>query len=326
MDVTDAAPGKVLVTGADGFIGRALCRHFAKRGIAHLAAVRSLASSQGLPQSNVTALGDFAAAEWGDALTGIDAIVHLAGRAHVLSARDSDPTPHIVANVHVTRRLLDAATKAGVRRFVFASTVKVYGETTRLGRPFRAGDPSRPRDAYALSKAEAEKVLWQVCRESGIEGVVLRLPLVYGPGVKGNFLLLLEAIAKDRRLPFAGVGNRRSLLYVGNAVSAIEAALRSPALAGQTLPIADARSVSTPDLIMKLARSLGATPRLARVPTSVLRAGAALLGRRGASIRLLGSLEVDATRFCELAPWTPPIDLDDGLARTAAWWKLHHAM
>jgi nucleoside-diphosphate-sugar epimerase len=326
MDVTVAVPGKVLVTGAGGFIGRALCAHLAERGIAHIAAVRSLASHQGLPHSHVTALGDFAAAEWGDALAGVDSIVHLAGRAHVLSARDSDPTPHIVANVHVTRRLLDAATKAGVRRFVFASTVKVYGETTRLGRPFRAGDPSRPRDAYALSKAEAEKVLWQVCRESGIEGVVLRLPLVYGPGVKGNFLLLLEAIAKDRRLPFAGVGNRRSLLYVGNAASAIEAALRSPALAGQTLPIADARSVSTPDLIMKLARSLGATPRLARVPTSVLRAGAALLGRRGASIRLLGSLEVDATRFCELAPWTPPIDLDDGLARTAAWWKLHHAM
>jgi nucleoside-diphosphate-sugar epimerase len=325
MDVTESAPGKVLVTGAGGFIGRALCAHLAERGIAHVAAVRSLATLQELPQSQVTALGDFAAAEWGDALTGVDSIVHLAGRAHVLSG-DADPTPHIVANVHVTRRLLDAAVNAGVRRVVFASTIKVYGETTLVGRPFRAGDAAHPRDAYALSKAEAENVLWQVCRESGIEGVVLRLPLAYGPGVKGNFLLLLEAIARDRRLPFAGVVNRRSLLYVGNAVSAIEAALRSPALAGQTLPIADAQSVSTPDLIMKLARPLGATPRLSRVPMSVLRAGAALLGRRGASIRLLGSLEVDATRFCELAPWTPPIDLDDGLAATVAWWKLHHTM
>jgi nucleoside-diphosphate-sugar epimerase len=325
MDLRDVAPGKVLVTGGGGFIGRALCAHLAERGIALVAAVRTSASQQSLPRSQVMVLGDFAAAEWDDALAAVDSIVHLAGRAHVLKA-DADPTPHIVANVHVTRRLLDAAARAGVRRIVFASTVKVYGESTRAGQPFRAGDPAHPLDAYARSKAEAENILWQVCRESGIEGVVLRLPLTYGPGVKGNFLLLLEAIQSGRRLPFAGVTNRRSLLYVGNAVSAIEAALRSPALAGQTLPIADAKAVSTPDLIMKLAGPLGATPRLSRVPTSVLRAGAALLGRRGASMRLLGSLEVDATRFCELAPWTPPVDLDDGLAATVEWWKLQHAL
>jgi nucleoside-diphosphate-sugar epimerase len=324
--MTGAVPRKILVTGAGGFIGRALCAHLAKQGIAHVAAVRSLTSHLAQPQSQVMALGDFAAAEWDVALAGVDSIVHLAGRAHKEAERDADPTPHIVANVHVTRRLLDAAVKAGVRRVVFASTIKVYGESTHLGRPFRAGDPSRPSDAYARSKAEAENVLWQVCRSSGIEGVVLRLPLAYGPGVKGNFLRLLEAIAKDRRLPFAGITNRRSLLYVGNAVSAIEAALRSPALAGETLPIADAQSVSTPDLIMKIARPLGVTPRLSRVPTSVLRAGAALLGRRGASARLLGSLEVDATRFCELAPWAPPTALDDGLAATVAWWRLHHAL
>jgi nucleoside-diphosphate-sugar epimerase len=324
--MTGVAPRRVLVTGGGGFIGRALCAHLAEQGIAHIAAVRSLASQKEVPQSQVTALGDFAAAEWGDALTGVDAIVHLAGRAHVPAGRDADPTPHIVANVHVTRRLLDAAVKAGVRRVVFASTVKVYGETTELGRPFRAGDPSHPEDAYARSKAEAENVLWQVCRSSGIEGVVLRLPLTYGPGVKGNFLLLLEAIAKGRRLPFAGLANRRTLLYVGNAVSAIETALRSPALTGETLPIADAQSVSTPDLIIKIARPLGVTPRLSRLPTSVLRAGAALMGRRGASARLLDSLEVDATRFCELAPWTPPTVLDDGLRATVAWWKLQHAV
>jgi len=324
MDVMDTAPGRVLVTGANGFVGRALCADLAKQGIGHLAAMRALTGPEELPHSNVRALGDFAAAEWGDAMTGIDSIVHLAGRAHAVSARHSDPTPHIVANVHVTRRLLDAAIKAGVRRVVFVSTVKVYGETTRMGRPFRAGDPPRPRDAYALSKAEAENVLWQACLGTGLEGVVLRLPLVYGPGVKGNFLQLLEAVASGRRLPFAGVNNRRSLLCVDNAVSAIEVALRSPALVGQTLPIADAQSVSTPDLITKLARQLGAAPRLSRVPTSVLRAGAALLGQRGASIRLLGSLEVDSARFCELARWTPPVDLDAGLVATAAWWKLRH--
>ncbi len=323
MDVTTGAPRKILVTGAGGFIGNALCTHWAKQGVAHVAAVRMPTSDRSGPSQEVVALGDFAAAEWDAALTGVDAIVHLAGRAHVISGRHTDPTPHIVANVHVTRRLLAAAVSAGVRRVVLASTVKVYGESTRPGKPFRAGDPPHPNDIYARSKAEAENVLWQACREHGIEGVVLRLPLTYGPGVKGNFLKLLEAIANGRRLPFAGVANRRSVLYVGNAVSAIQAALQSPRCAGETLPVADAQAVSTPELITKIARSLGLTPRLSRLPTSMLRAGAALMGRRGASLRLLGSLEVDSTRFRELAPWTPPITLDDGLAATAAWWRMH---
>ncbi len=321
--MTDNAPRKVLVTGAGGFIGRALCAHWAEQGVEHVAAVRVPLSEPAAPSQEVAVLGDFAAAEWDAALSGVDAIVHLAGRAHVESGRDTDPTPHIVANVHVTRRLLAAAASAGVRRVVFASTVKVYGDSTRPGRPFRAGDPPLPSDAYAQSKAAAENVLWQACREHGIEGVVLRLPLTYGPGVKGNFLKLFEGIANGRRLPFAGVANRRSLLYVGNAVSAIEAALRSPRCAGETLPIADAQAVSTPELITKIARSLGLTPRLSRLPTSMLRAGAALMGRRGASLRLLGSLEVDATRFGELASWTPPTTLDDGLAATVAWWRVH---
>ena len=323
MGITVGAPRKVLVTGAGGFIGRALCTHLGEQGVEHVAAVRVPMSEPAAPLQEVVVLGDFAAAEWDAALSGVDAIVHLAGRAHVEPGRDTDPTPHVVANVHVTRRLLAAAVDAGVRRVVFASTVKVYGDSTRPGRPFRPGDPPQPGDAYARSKAEAEKVLWQACREHGIEGVVLRLPLSYGPGVKGNFLKLLEAVAKGRRLPFAGVGNRRSLLYVGNAVSAIAAALRSPRCAGETLPIADAQAVSTPELITKIARSLGLTPRLSRLPTSVLRAGAALMGRRGASLRLLGSLEVDASRFGELAAWTPPASLDEGLAATAAWWRMH---
>jgi nucleoside-diphosphate-sugar epimerase len=326
MDMSRFAPRRVLVTGAGGFIGRALCAHLSEHGVAHVAAVRSLAANEPLPHSQVIALGDFAAAEWDAALSGVDSIIHLAGRAHMEPGHDADPTAHIVANVHVTRRLLDAAAKAGIRRVVFASTVKVYGEVTRGRRPFRAGDPARPRDAYALSKAEAEAVLWQACREHGIEGVVLRLPLTYGPGVKGNFLRLLEAIATGHPLPLAGVTNRRSLLYVGNAVSAIEVALTSAALVGETLPIADAQSVSTPDLIKELAGALGTTPRLSRVPTSLLRAAAVLFGRRGASTRLLGSLEVDAARFCELAPWSPPFERADGLAATVAWWKLHQAL
>lgn len=321
--MTASRPRKVLITGAGGFIGRAMRLRLAESGIAHVAALRALSPEEG-DASDCVALGDFAAAEWTQALAGIDAIVHLAGLAHVALAGDA--TPYLIANVHVTRRLIDAAARAGVRRVVFASTVKVYGETTAHGRPFRAGDPARPRDDYARSKAEAENVLWERCRDAGMEGVVLRLPLTYGPGVKGNFLKLMEAIAAGRRLPFARAANRRSLLYVGNAVAAIEAALSAPALSGETLPVTDHPSVSTPELIGRIAQALGVPARLYPAPASLLRVGATLSGRRRTATQLLGSLEVDAARFGELAHWTPSTTLDQGLAATAAWWRLQHTL
>ncbi|HVR92651.1 MAG TPA: NAD-dependent epimerase/dehydratase family protein [Casimicrobiaceae bacterium] len=324
MAVTPQIRGKVLVTGAHGFIGRALCRHLAALGVAHVKTVRTPAF--GDPDANAAIVGDLAAADWDEALVGVDSIVHLAGRAHIRKRDAGDPTPYVVANVHVTRRLCDAAVRAKVRRIVLASSVKVYGESTRIGRPFRGGDPAAPRDAYAHSKAEAERVLWQACEGNRIEGVVLRLPLTYGAGVKGNFLTLIEAIAARRRLPLAGIGNRRSLLNVDNAVSAIAAALTVPALAGLTLPIADKESVSTSELAERLGHALGVPARLFHLPKSLLRAGAALTGKRAIAARLLGSLEVDAQQFGELAGWSQPYTLDEGLAATAAWWRLRHAL
>ena len=328
MSTSAASPytGPVLVTGAGGFIGRALCARLAAAQIPYVGAVRVLAPGE-TESRGIVALGDFAAADWTSVLHGVDTIVHLAGRAHVLTRRDaSEPTPFVVANVHVTRRLLDAAMQARVRRVVLASTIKVYGEATSPGRPFRAGDPAAPQDAYAHSKAGAETVLWQACRSGAIEGVVLRLPMTYGPGVKGNFARLLEAIAAERRLPLAGIANRRTLLYVGNAVSAIESALATPSLAGETLPLADAESVSTSELAQRLARELGVVPRLFHVPALLMRTGGMLLGRSAAIARLLGTLEVDAGRFRELARWLPPFTVDEGLAATAAWWKLRHRL
>ena len=315
------ANGRVLVTGAGGFIGRALCARLRETGVAHVAAVRAVAPEDA-KRPGYVALGDFAAAEWHPVLGGVDSIVHLAGRVYA-SGRDAHAmTSYIVANVHVTRRLVDAAARAGVRRIVFASTVKVYGEASEPGRPFRAGDASAPHDAYARTKAEAEQVLREICGVHGIDAIVLRFPLTYGPGVKGNFLALLKAVAHKRRLPLAGIVNRRSLLYVGNAVSAIEAALVAGGLAGEALPVADAKSVSTPELVTKLALALRLQSRLYHVPVPLLRAGAALSGRREAMDRLLGSFEVDALRFRGLAGWTPPYSLDEGLLATAAWWQL----
>jgi nucleoside-diphosphate-sugar epimerase len=317
--------GKVLVTGAHGFIGRALCGHLAATGVAHVGAVRT--SGPGDAGANMVVVGDFAAADWDEILEGVDAIVHLAGRAHVANARAAaDPTPYVVANVHVTRRLCDAAARAKVRRIVLASSVKVYGESTAPDRPFRAGDAEAPCDAYAHSKAEAERVLWQACAASAFDGVVLRLPLTYGAGVKGNFLTLMDAIAAGRKLPLAGIANRRSLLNVDNAVSAIAAALTVPALAGQTLPIADRESVSTSALAERIGSALGVPARLFHLPESLLRSAAALSGKRAIVARLLDSLEVDSRRFCELAGWSQPSTLEEGLAATAAWWRLRHTL
>lgn len=314
--------GKVLVTGADGFIGRALCARLAAAGVDYRAAVRTTAPDDGRPDAVLT-IGDFAAVDWMDVLTGVDTIVHLAGRAHLPHGTSAEaPTPYIVANVHVTRRVAEAAVRAGVRRIVFASSVKVYGEASKAGRPFRAGDAAAPQGAYACSKAEAEKALLEICRAHGVETSILRLPLTYGPGVKGNFLALLEAVATQRRLPVAGIGNRRSLLYVGNAVSAIETVLVAPAWSSEALPICDAEVASTPELAIRLARALRVHPRLFRVPAPFLRGTAALIGRGTEIGRLLDSLEVDASRFRELTGWSPPYSLEEGLAATAEWWRM----
>jgi nucleoside-diphosphate-sugar epimerase len=315
-------PGKVLVTGAAGFVGRALCARLRRAGVSYTAAVRAVDPALA-KDAAVVALGDFAATDWDRPLSGVDAVVHLAGRAHVLRGSASDNlTRYVVDNVHVTRRLAEAAARTSVRRIVFASSVKVYGDTSLPGRPFGPEDVAAPQDPYARSKAEAESVLRAICAERGVEAVVLRLPLGYGPGVRGNFLALLEAVASQRRLPLAGIDNRRSLIYLGNAVSAIEAALRVPSLAGETLPVADAEAVSTSELIRRLARALQAPGRSFHVPAFALRGMSSLLGRRVDALRVLGSLEVDTTRFRELAGWSPRYSLDDGLAATAAWWRM----
>jgi len=318
--------GKVLVTGAGGFIGRAFCARLRGAGVACVAAMRAPSPDvDGMPAG--VALGDFASAEWDGVLSGVDIVVHLAGRAHVPPGPAAGAlTPYVVANVHVTRRLAEAAARTGVRRIVFASSVKVCGETTRRGRPFGADEAPAPQDAYARSKAEAETVLRAICAEHGIELVILRLPLTYGPGVRGNFLALLEAVAAQRRLPFAGVANRRSLLYLGNAVSALQTSLVSPALAGHALPVADAMAVSTSELIQRLARALRVESRSFRVPAAVLRAASPLIGRGAEMARLLGSLEVDATRFHELTGWTPTYSLDQGLDATAQWWRMRNTL
>ena len=296
---------RVAVTGADGFIGRALVAHLAARGFDVRAITRAT-------------LGDLAVADesaLAAALAGVDTVFHLAARAHVMRESAADPQAAFdAANVVATERVARAARAAGVRRVVHASTAKVNGETTAPGKPFRSEDAPAPRDAYARSKWQAERALQDIAVGSPMSAVVLRLPLVYGPGVRGNFRTLWEAVARRQWLPLAAIDNRRSLLGLDNLVDACVAAIAAPA---GTYFVADADSVSTPQLVRSIAEALHTKANLAYVPVALLRLAGAALGRRDAIERLTGSLEVDATSFQQASGWSARRDLASTLRSIA---------
>jgi nucleoside-diphosphate-sugar epimerase len=274
-------------------------------------------------------VGDLATAPEASLATAVEgayAVVHLAGRAHLL--RDSAPDATAAfraANVVATDRLARAAVHAGVPRFILASTIKVHGEASAPGGPVRAEDAYAPQDAYARSKVDAERALTAACAGTSTAPVILRLPLVYGPGVKGNFLTLLDAVARRAPLPLAAIDNRRDLLYVGNLVTAIAALLeRGEPPIGAWL-IADGGAVSTPDLVRRIAAALGVAPRLLSVPVPLLALAARVAGRRAQFARVANSLEVDAAPLARLLG-PRPHTLDQGLAATAKWWRTRHAL
>ncbi|MEP7181188.1 MAG: NAD-dependent epimerase/dehydratase family protein [Betaproteobacteria bacterium] len=319
----------VVVTGADGFIGQALVAHFGVTGRSFRAVVRRPGHAAPLPlrYTSVTDLATLSDAELDTLVAGTAAIVHLAGRAHVRDESAPDPDPlYRLANVVATERLAQAAVRAGVERFIYASSVKVNGEASLPGRAFRPDDPPAPHDAYARSKLDAEQALAAVCAGTATVPLVLRLPLVYGPGVKANFLTLIDEIARRRVLPLGAVHNRRSLLYVGNLVDAIDAALdASPAPAGVHF-LADADAVSVPDLVRALAAAVGVDARLTSVPLPLLKLGGRVLGKSATIDRLTGSLEVDTASFRSATGWSPRHSRAEGLAATAAWWRTRHAL
>lgn len=319
--------GPVVVTGAAGFIGHALVGHFASTRRPWRAIVRR---HDGAAAPGTCASADLATAsdaELDELVAGASAVVHLAGRAHVLAETAADPMrAYADANVTATVRLARAAVRARAGRFVLASTVKVNGEASVPGRPFGPGDAPDPRDAYAASKRDAERELAAATAATATVPIVLRLPLVYGPGVKGNFAALLDEVARGRRLPLGAIRNRRSLLYVGNLVEAIDAALDAPVPPAGVHFVADAASVSMPELASAIGRALGVPTRLTPVPVWMLQLGGRLLGRRALVERLVGTLEVDVASFAAATGWRPRHRLDDGLAPTAACWRMRHAI
>jgi UDP-glucose 4-epimerase len=219
-------------------------------------------------------------------------------------------------NTDATLNLARQAAQAGVRRFVFVSSIKVNGEGRDA--PYRETDPPAPQDAYAISKWEAEQGLWRIARETGLEVVVLRPPLVYGPGVKANFRRLLDTVARGWPLPLGAIENRRSLLYLGNFVDAIRVCVEHPAAAGQTFLIDDGQPVSTPELVRAVARAMGRPARLLPVPAGMLEFAGALLGKRAAVARLTGSLWLDSSLIRARLGWTPPYSMAAGMAATVA--------
>jgi nucleoside-diphosphate-sugar epimerase len=309
--------GLIAVTGAGGFIGSAYAARLSARGEPVRRFVHDCALSGA--DAHIVAI-DLAHASVNDLahrLGGVFALVHLAGRAHVMNepAFDADAT-YNTANVEVTERLALACVAAGVRRFIFASTVKVNGEWTLPGAPFRPGDAPAPQDAYARSKLAAERALAQVASGTSMLATNLRLPLVYGPGARGNFRRLVDAIATRRLLPLGAIDNRRSLLGLDNLLDALDAALAAQDAVVGTHFVADADSVSTPALARAIASALGIAPRLVPVPVPALRIAGALCGRGAAIARLTGSLEVDSASFARASGWRPrPFAID---ARTVA--------
>jgi nucleoside-diphosphate-sugar epimerase len=306
---------RLMVTGANGFVGRALCAEALARGIKVLGAIRH----QGQLPVGVEsiAVGDIDVnTDWQNVLVGCDAVIHLAARVHVMQEYSEDALAEFRrVNVAGTERLARCAVAAGVKRIVYVSSIKVNGEETALGRVYSEQDTHSPEDPYGVSKWEAEQALHRMAKETGLEVVIVRPPLVYGAGVKGNFAQMIDVLKLGVPLPFASVRNKRSLIYVGNLVNALILCATQPSAAGQTYLVSDGEDISTPDLLRKLGLAMGEKPHLFLWPIVLLKLAGRLVGRSDQVARLLGSLQVDSSKIRRELGWVPPFSIDEGLAR-----------
>jgi nucleoside-diphosphate-sugar epimerase len=307
---------KVLLTGANGFVGRAVLQAMKSRGLQARAVYRSIASVNGASDSVIVPSLD-GPVDWSQALQGIDVIIHAAARAHVMREETLDPlAEYRRVNVQGTMNLARQAAAIGVRRFVFISSIKVNGEETLPGRPFTADDTPAPEDAYGVSKAEAEFELRLLAEITGMQVTIIRPPLIYGPGVKGNFSSLIRWVRWRVPLPLGGViQNRRSLVGLNNLVDLILVCVDHQKAANQTFLVSDGEDLSTTELLRKIGKALGKPTRLLWIPTGVLAFMARLLGRKIISQRLLGSLQVDIHKSCDMLDWKPSVTVDEGLLR-----------
>jgi len=305
----------ILVTGANGMVGGRLSQWLRHHGKSVRTAVRSFESSAALGQQLAVGWID-QTTDWHRALLGVQVVVHCAARVHVMQDNVADPlTAFRSVNVQGTLNLARQAAAAGVKRFVFISSVKVNGESTEAGRAFTESHPPDPQDAYGVSKHEAEQCLRQLAADTGMEVVIIRPPLVYGPGVKANFATLMRAVQRGWPLPLGAVHNQRSLVALDNLADFIVTCIIHPKAADQTFLVSDGQDLSTTELIRGMARSAGVSARLLPVPVWALQAAGTLLGKGEVVQRLCGNLQVDSSKARNLLGWMPPVSVDEGLRR-----------
>jgi nucleoside-diphosphate-sugar epimerase len=334
----------VAVTGGTGFVGRAVVQQFAVRGLKVRASVRNNTSASEFLNSDAAyiTVGDIGShTSWLDSLGGVSCVIHCAARTHVMNETEANAlAAYRAVNTAGTRRLAEQAAIAGVKRLVFLSSVKVNGESTS-GAPnpfgvhtdgverddeqwFGPFDTHAPEDPYGISKWEAEQALWQISKQTGLEVVVVRPPLVYGAGVKGNFLRLLHLIKQGLPLPLGAVKNLRSFIGLDNLVDLLIRCVDHPAAPGQTFLVSDGQDISTPDLIRTLARMMNKPARLWPVPVPLLRVAGSLTGKRKEVDRLVGSLRIDSKHTQDILGWSPPVSLEAGLQKMVDWYLAEH--
>ncbi|WP_454868832.1 UDP-glucose 4-epimerase family protein [Pseudomonas farris] len=311
---------KILVTGASGFVGEAVVfRLLLDRKFIPIAAARGATRLNGLCAVVPFELTEKALPD----LRGVQVVIHAAARVHVMNETAIDALAEFrKVNVEGTLRLAQRAAESGVGRFIFISSIKVNGESTVLGKPFKANDFPAPADPYGVSKYEAEEALKQLSLDTGMEIVIIRPPLVYGPGVKANFLSMMRWLERGVPLPLGAIKNRRSLVAIGNLVDLINVCISHPEAAGNVFLVSDGEDLSTSQLLRRMADALGVKPRLLSIPYWVLNLGASLIGRRDLAQRLCGSLQVDINKARDILGWLPVISVDEALRHTAEQHRL----
>jgi nucleoside-diphosphate-sugar epimerase len=312
----------VVVTGANGFIGKALCQTLTCAGYAVTGVVRAADRIDASAPYHFAVIGEIdGTTNWFECMAQVDVIVHLAAQVQVAQRNASQCLATMrMVNFEGTENLARQAAAAGVKRLVYVSTVKINGEQT-YGRPFKPEDAPSPRDPYAISKFEAEQALLRVASETALQPIIIRPPLVYGPGVKGNFLSLIRWIDKGLPLPLARIDNRRSLIALDNLIDILMRCIHHPAVSGEIFLVSDGEDLSTPELIRRIAGALRRPARLWPVPMTLLRLAAQAIGKRQGFDRLCGSLQVDSSRARTVLGWRPPVPVNQALSRTVEWYQ-----
>jgi len=318
---------KILVTGASGFIGQSLCNALLKKGKLVCGTIRPSHLFKKNCDITYVPLADISnKTNWKNILVDVDCIIHCAARAHIMHEKDVEPLKiYRSVNVDGTRQLATQAADAGIKRFIFLSSIKVNGENTdgqhndtklkKKQNSFKYSDIPNPKDPYAQSKFEAEKILWEISNKSDLEVTVVRLPLVYGYGVKGNLLRLIKLIKFGIPLPLSMVKNQRSMIGLDNLVDFLIRCIDRPEAVGETFLVSDGEDLSTSELINYMAFSMGRTVRLFPVPSFLLKLFAHILGKKKEINRLLGSLTVDSSYAFNKLDWKPPLSVEEGIRR-----------